>query len=305
MREHRRRLRLLGGTPVRLDVVDRRRIRPRQSAEAIRPRLLRRREQPPRLLVCVSREDVQPCHRVRLGELRRRSELAAIDIESCEQIRRREMRGEGVRETQRSSESGAEGARAENPERNPEIRARHGPDRLSGLDRTEEVLQILDVPRELVAARRVAPQRPRGELVGAGCAAEAEIDSTRVERLERAELLCDHEWRVVRQHDPACSDANRRGSRCEMTHDDGCRCTRDPRHVVVLGDPVAPVPEPFCVTREVEARAKGIPRRRAKRDRRQVEHGKRGRRAHCLLTVPSAPMLPVIVSDTPPTGSEW
>ena len=54
-----------------------------------------------------------------------------------------------------------------------------------------------------------APQRAGGELVGAGRPADAEVDAARVQRLEHAELLGDHERGVVGQHDAARPEADR------------------------------------------------------------------------------------------------
>ena len=54
----------------------------------------------------------------------------------------------------------------------------------------------------------VAAQRLRRGLVGAGGAAEAEVDAAGEERGERAELLGDLERRVVGEHDPARADAD-------------------------------------------------------------------------------------------------
>jgi hypothetical protein len=45
------------------------------------------------------------------------------------------------------------------------------------------------------------PQRHAGEGVGAGRAAEAEVDPAGVRRLQQRELLGDHEGCVVGQHD--------------------------------------------------------------------------------------------------------
>jgi hypothetical protein len=50
-----------------------------------------------------------------------------------------------------------------------------------------------------------------GALVGTGCAAEAQIDAAGIERGQRAELLGDHQRRMVRQHDAAGADADRLG----------------------------------------------------------------------------------------------
>ncbi len=57
-----------------------------------------------------------------------------------------------------------------------------------------------------------AAQRPRGALVGAGRAAEAEIDAAGIQRVERAELLGDHQRRVVGQHDAARADPDGPGA---------------------------------------------------------------------------------------------
>ena len=77
----------------------------------------------------------------------------------------------------------------------------------------------MHVLREGVGARRVAAQRADRELVGARRAAEPEVDAARVERLQRPELLGDHERRVVREHDPARADADRRraAATCAIT----------------------------------------------------------------------------------------
>ena len=78
----------------------------------------------------------------------------------------------------------------------------------------EVALQLEHVLGESVRRVGVATQRPQRVLVGAGRAAEAEVDPARVQRRERAELLGDRERRVVRQHDPAGAEA------------DACRCGR-------------------------------------------------------------------------------
>ena len=62
-----------------------------------------------------------------------------------------------------------------------------------------------------------------------------------MQRLERPELLGDHERRVVRQHDPSRPDPDRLGRVCEVRDHDRRRRAGDPAQVVVLGDPVARV----------------------------------------------------------------
>ena len=69
--------------------------------------------------------------------------------------------------------------------------------------------QLGELLGEVVGAERVgaAAQRASGAGVGAGRAADAEVDAAGVQRVERAELLGDHERLVVGQHHAAGSDA--------------------------------------------------------------------------------------------------
>ena len=73
----------------------------------------------------------------------------------------------------------------------------------------EIALQLHHVLREGVG---VAVQRPahraRDALVRSRRAAEAEVDAAGEQRVERAELLGDHQRRVVGQHDAARADAD-------------------------------------------------------------------------------------------------
>ena len=84
---------------------------------------------------------------------------------------------------------------------------------------------------------------------------------------------------MVRQHDPAGPDPDRRRARREIAGHDGRRGARDRLHVVVLGDPVALVAEPLGVAREVEAVAQRVAGGRPARDRGEVEDGE-GNRSH-------------------------
>ena len=190
-----------------------RRVGPGETAEPVRPRLLRRREQTARLLVRLCRVDVEPRHRVRRRELLRRPELAPVDGEGLVQLGRREVRGEGVGKPERRSEPRPERARAEDPERH--VRARPGNRGIAwpGCEGPSRNCSSCTSCGNSQLARRVASQRPRRELVGSRRAAETEVDPAGVERLERPELLRDHERRVVREHDPARADADRRRAR--------------------------------------------------------------------------------------------
>lgn len=60
-----------------------------------------------------------------------------------------------------------------------------------------------------------------GGAVGAGGAAEAEVDTVRGERLQGAELFRDDERRVVREHDAARAEADAVRVGREMAQDHG------------------------------------------------------------------------------------
>ena len=62
-----------------------------------------------------------------------------------------------------------------------------------------------------------------------------------IERLQRAELLGDHQRRVVGQHDAAGADADGRGAGGHVADDHRGRGAGDAGHVVVLGQPEAAV----------------------------------------------------------------
>jgi hypothetical protein len=97
----------------------------------------------------------------------------------------------------------------------------------------------------------VPAQRAHRERIGARRAPEPEVDAARVDRLERADLLGDDEWRVVGQHDAARAHADRRGVGRDVAHEHDRRRARDALEVVVLGDPVAVIAEPLRVPREI------------------------------------------------------
>ncbi len=76
---------------------------------------------------------------------------------------------------------------------------------------------------------------------------------------------------MVRQHDPARTDPDRlRGPR-DMPDHHGGGGTRDARHVVVLGQPVAAIARALGGARQVDGVGKGLGRRMALGHRRQVE----------------------------------
>ncbi|WP_185658281.1 hypothetical protein [Burkholderia sp. Bp8992] len=261
---------------VRLEHVDGRRQLARRAAPQVDELLLQRREQAPCLVVGIRREHVDADHRVRLRPRGRRPVLRAIDLERAHQVVRCEVRRECERQPEHRGELGTEQTRAQQPHRNVEPRAGHRAHALAGHRLREIALQFGDVVRKRVgAADQVAAQRARRGLVGAGRAAEAEVDAPRIQRGQRAELLGDHERRVVRQHDAARADADRLRRARDMTDHDGGGRARDARHVVMLGQPVAPVAPAFRVPGEIDGVAERLGRVGAGRNGGEIEYGKR------------------------------
>src|SRR5829696_2804283 len=137
--------------------------------------------------------------------------------------------------------------------------------------------QLLQPLEEIVSAlAHVAlAQREGGDLVGAGRAADPEVDAAGVERLQEFEALRDHERRMVREHHAARADADAlRHGRDLPDHDLG-RGARDGGQVVVLGDPVARIAEAVGELREVERVPQRLARLRTGGHEGKIEDGER------------------------------
>ena len=114
--------------------------------------------------------------------------------------------------------------------------------------------QLGELLGEVVGAEhaRAAAERGGGDRIGAGRPADPEVDAARMQRLEHAELLGHGQRGVVGQHEPARTEADGVGDRREVREQHRRRRAGDPRHVVVLGDPVAPVSEALDPLHEVD-----------------------------------------------------
>src|SRR6266436_4085306 len=93
-------------------------------------------------------------------------------------------------------------------------------------------------PRSQIGTRgQIPPERSRGPSVSTRRTPKAKIDASGKQRLQRPELLGDHQRRVVRQHDAAGADPNRPSTASDMRNDNRSRGARDAGHIVVLREP--------------------------------------------------------------------
>src|SRR6201984_3408726 len=99
----------------------------------------------------------------------------------------------------------------------------------------EEAQEFRELAGEVV--RAAVAQRLRRRLVGAGGAADAEVDAARVEGLQHAELLGHHERGVVREHDAARADSYGPRGVGDVADKERWRGNRHPWPALVLGPP--------------------------------------------------------------------
>ncbi len=228
-------------------------IRPGRAAAQAHEALLLRGEQPPRLLAAVGCNHVEAEHRVGRRQARGGAELRAVHRQCLVHLVRGEVRGERERQPQQRRQLRAEQAGAQQPHRHVHARARHRLHGLARLRRREVAQQLLHVLRKAVGTVEVAAQRPRRGLVGARRPPQAQVDAARVQTGQRAELLGHLQRRMVGQHDPAGTHADRRRAGRDMADQHRRGGAGDARHVVVFGQPVAPVPHALGVARQVQA----------------------------------------------------
>ncbi len=133
---------------------------------------------------------------------------------------------------------------------------------------------------EIVALAAVEPaaQGVGGGAVGAGRAAEAEIDPAGEQRLQHLEPLGDDERRVVGQHHAAGADPDILGHGGDLPNHQIWRGAGDGGKVVVLGEPVSDIAEAIDMARQVDAVAQRRSGFRACGDDGKVEDGKRNHR---------------------------
>jgi hypothetical protein len=138
------------------------------------------------------------------------------------------------------------------------------------VEKADEIAELLG---ELLQPQRSRPlpQRPRGALVAAGRAADAEVDATGEERLQHPEVLGHLEGAVVAEHDPARAHADTRGPRGDLADEHFGRGAGQPPATVMLGQPVPMIAETVCALGELQRLLDGLGRGPATPDRRLVE----------------------------------
>src|SRR5947209_16430551 len=109
-----------------------------------------------------------------------------------------------------AKKSRAEAARAKQSDRNIASLSGNRLYGLAGLLRSEIALEFCQQRRKIVAALpQISSQCAHGRKVTARSASESQIDTSRKERFERAELLGHNERRMIGQHHSATAHANR------------------------------------------------------------------------------------------------
>ena len=198
------------------------------------------------------------------GEMFRREE-APVLLERLDGRLRRDEVGVRVGESEARCVGGAVEARAEHPHLRSRWRRRRRLEIAESLGErlaaVHERDQVLDLGRVVFDAERIAVgERGGRQAVAARRAANAQVDATRVEDLEQAEVLCDLERRIVGQHDAAGADAHVVRFGGQARDQDLRRRTGQRIGCVVLGNPVAVITELFATLRERRGMGNGIRR---------------------------------------------
>ena len=115
--------------------------------------------------------------------------------------------------------------------------------------------QFLQPLQKIVALAAVEPaaQRVRGGAIGAGRAAEPEIDPAGKQRLQHLEAFGHHQRRMVGQHHAAGADPDVPGHGRDLPDHQIGRGARHRGEVVMFGQPVADIAEAIGMARQIDA----------------------------------------------------
>ncbi len=228
-----------------------------------------------RLIVVRRRDHIHPGDDERFGLLCRRAELLSVHGDRRFQRLGSEMGGEGVRQSEHGGELRAEQRRTEHVQRDIGPAAGCRLDARNPRRAGQVALEFEHILRKVVGGQYVAPQGAGGGLVTPGRSTKTKIDPTGMKTGERAELLHDHQRRMVRQHDAAGTEPDR-ARLCSDVRDQHARRRRcDGGHVVVLGVPDPRVAMNLGLLRGFDGAQQRVPGGRSTLDDRQVQDGQR------------------------------
>ena len=219
-------------------------------------------------------------HVGRRDEVRLREGLGGLEVLPVQARRmlehlRCEVARERVAQAELRGQLGAERRGAEDVQRHVGALAGVGVDAGDQALAGEVALQLEHVLREALGRRRIPAQRLQRPLVGAGGATQAQVDAAGVQLGQGAELLGDHQRRVVGQHDAAGAEADRVGVRGHVRDEYGRGGGGDGGHVVVLRVPDAPEAGGLGDAGLLHGFGEGFAHRGAVADEGEVQQGQR------------------------------
>ena len=216
-------------------------------------------------------------HHIGLGPGRRRAVEVAVQVNGLVQHARRKVRGKGIGQAAFGCQLRRKQAGAQQPDGHVGARAGHGNEALARLGRRQQALQFGHVLRKVVGRlHAAAAQRAHGGGVGAGRAAQAQVDTAGVELGQRAKGFGHHQRRMVGQHHAARAHADALRAPGNVSHQHGGGRAGNAGHVVVLGQPVARKTQRFGVLRGAQGDLQRLGDGAAFAHGDQIEHGKSG-----------------------------
>lgn len=205
----------------------------------------------------VGHDDRGADDQLRLIEGSRRLEVIAIDRGRLQRAASVEVVSERETDPEHAGELGAVARRSQQVDAWVAGGHRRGahtiPETCVGAPIAEQAENVDDISRELLDGRPgVAPtlHGSSGDLVASWGTADAEVDSPWIQRFEHRELLGNHEWCVVRQHDTTRTDGYPVCVGGQVRQEYWRRRARDRCHVVMFGHPEPQIAQRIGATRE-------------------------------------------------------
>ncbi len=169
----------------------------------------------------------------------RRPELLPIQLQRLMQQARREVRGEGIRQPPLRRKPRRKQAGAQQPDGHLCSRTGHGDQTLTGLGRSEQMLQLGHIARKVFfALDAVAAQGAHGQRIGARRASKTQVDAPRIQLGEGAKGFGHDQRRVIGQHDAPRPHADALRAADHITHQHRRGRTGHASQIVMFGQPV-------------------------------------------------------------------